>query len=62
VFNTPRATNSTKSRVFQKLFVILTAAVFSILEISNGKFIKNIQYLIDTEHGRDVISRGAYGK
>jgi hypothetical protein len=55
VFNTPRATNNIKSRIFQKLFVIITTAVFSILEISNDKFIKNTQCIVDTEHDSDLI-------
>lgn len=63
VSNTSRTTNSTKSRVFQKLPVIMTSAViFSTAKISDDEFIKNVQCLIGTEHGRGMISRGVYGK
>jgi hypothetical protein len=36
--------------------------IFSTVEISDGKFIPNIQCLIGAEPGRDMILRGVYGK
>lgn len=59
--NISRATNNTKSSIFQKLFVIIST-VGSIIEISNDEFIQSVQYVINTEHGKDMISRGVYGK
>ncbi|MGB6464308.1 MAG: hypothetical protein WBF38_08825 [Nitrosotalea sp.] len=39
-----------------------SAVIFSTAKISDDEFIKNVQCLIGTEHGRGMISRGVYGK
>jgi len=59
--NISRTTNNTKSRVSQKLFIIIST-VCPITEIFDDEFIQSVQCVINTEHDKDMILRGVYGK